>query len=358
MRGPGLNARCGACAESAPVTAAQFSDLGRWNEVEAGVLLEGLRRHLTPDKWLRRHQAMWLPSVAKALSGLRGNPKDIVEELFAPIRVEKEGFLTGYYEPVIPASRQRTPEFSTPIHRRPPDLVRVTPPRSDFPGDGSFARVQPGGTLVPYPDRGAIRRGAIDGLGLELAFVADPVDAFFAHVQGSARLAMENGETVRIGYHGKTGHAYTPIGRVLIERGLLPSNAVTMESIRAVLAERPELVPDVLDANRSYIFFRERECAGADAGPVAAGGVPLIPWRSLAVDRRFIPLGTPVFIETEIPGHGSHAGVAIAEDTGSAILGPSRADLFFGSGDAAGRIAGAMKGAARLTLIVPKDAIA
>jgi membrane-bound lytic murein transglycosylase A len=330
-----------------------FCDLPGWDAAEAEALRDGIRRHLTPAIRSRPHQARWLDAIADRFGG-GVCPRRIVEDLFAPLRIDAPGFLTGYYEPVIPASRVRTERYRTPLYRRPPDLVRVHPPDPALPGDGTFARRMPDGGLAPYFDRAEIHAGALDGGGLELAFVEDPVDAFFAQVQGSARLVLPDGEEIRIGYHGKTGHSYTPIGRVMVERGMLPPNDVTMQSIRAGLARHPGSVSSVLEANRSFVFFRERESAGRQAGPIAAGGVPLVPWRSLAVDRSHIALGTPVFVETEVPRHGAHCGVTIAEDTGSAIVGPARGDLFFGSGHDAGELAGAMKAKARLTVMLPR----
>jgi len=340
---------------TAPREQVAFADLFGWDAAEAEALLSGLRRHFDPSVRSRPHQASWLRAAAEQCAAA-GPPRRIVETACVALRIKAEGFLTGYYEPVVPASRVRTGRLGIPLHRRPPDLVRVHPPRPDLPGDGTFARRLADGNLVPYFDRAAIAAGAIDGLGLEIAFLEDPVDAFFAQVQGSARLVMPDGQEVRAGYHGKSGHPYTPIGRVLIERGLLPEGGATMQTIRRVLATSPEIVPSVLEANRSYVFFRERPSAGPLLGPIAAGGVPLVPWRSLAVDRGHIGLGTPVYVETEVPGHGPHAGITIAEDTGTAIVGPARGDLFFGSGDAAGALAGAMKSPARLTLIVPREA--
>lgn len=345
-------------ADTTDRTRIAFADLPQWDAAEAEAVLVGIARHLAPAIRSRPHQAPWLTALAERLASPAAHPKRLVERDFAAFRIEAAGFLTGYYEPVIPASRTRTARFTVPLHRRPPDLVRVHPARADLPGDGTFARRLPDGRLGAMPDRAAIRAGALDGQDLELAFVEDPVDAFFAQVQGSARLAMEDGEEVRIGYHGKTGHPYTAIGRVLIDRGILPEGGATMQTIRAALAERPAIVPSVLEANRSYVFFRERPSAAPHLGPIAAGGVPLVPWRSLAVDRSRIPLGTPVHVETHVPGHGPHAGVTIAEDTGTAIVGPARGDLFFGSGDAAGALAGTMKSPARLTLIVPREALA
>ena len=333
-----------------------FAELPGWDDREAEALLDGVLRHTVDGVLGRAAQAPWLGDIAAKAAGRTGDPRTFVEAEFRPWRIEVQGFLTAYYEPVIVASRQRTGPFRWPLHRRPPDLVRVSPPDPSLPGDGTFARQRPGGTLEPYPDRVAIADGALDGMGLELAYVADPVDAFFAQVQGSARLRLTDGSEVRIGYHGKTGHPYTAIGRVLIDRGVLPEGGATMQTIRAALAADPAIVASVLAANRSYVFFREREAVAPDRGPIAAGGVALSPWRSLAVDRAHIALGTPVYIETIVPRRGQYHGVAIAEDTGSAIIGPARGDLFIGTGDAAGEIAGEMKAPAVLTLIVPRGA--
>jgi len=335
-----------------------FADLSGWDCEEAEALLEGLSRHFPEAIRKRPHQAPWLPRAAEVAAARSGPPRAFVEGEFRALSVAQTGFLTGYYEPVIAASRTRTERHAAPLYRRPPDLVRVDPPRVDLPGDGTWARRRPDGTLTAYHDRAAIVGGAIDGMGLELAFVADPVDAFFAQVQGSARLLLPGGETVRVGYHGRNGHPYTAIGRVMIDEGILPEGGATMQSIRAALAAAPARVADILNRNRSFVFFRERPSMGAAAGPIAAGGVPLVPWRSLAVDRSYIALGTPVHVETEIPGKGRWSGVTIAEDTGTAIVGPARGDLFFGSGEAAGALAGAMKSPAGFTLIVPRGVAA
>ncbi len=339
-----------------------FAELPGWGPAEASALIDGVVRHMAPEIRSRPHQAPWLARVARllgvdpangpAVPALGADPLVTVETLFVPHLIEVTGFLTGYYEPIIEASRERVPPYETPLYRRPPDLVR-TAPRPDLPGDGTFARQLPDGTLVPYAERAEIAAGVLDGQGLEIAFVADPVDAFFAQVQGSARLRFPDGSEARIGYHGKTGHPYTAIGRTMIDRGILPEGGATMQTIRAALAADPAIVPSILNSNRSYVFFRER-AIDPGLGPVAAAGLPLVPWRSLAVDRAHIPLGTPVYVETMVPQHGAHAGVMIAEDTGTAIVGPARGDVFFGSGAEAGEIAGEMKAEARLTVFLPR----
>ncbi|MEM8552084.1 MAG: MltA domain-containing protein [Pseudomonadota bacterium] len=315
-------------------------------------------RHTDPLVAKRPHQAPWLGAFADKIAALSKDapglsPTQLVEALFEPCRVPSAGFFTGYYEPIIEARRSAEGPFQTPLYRRPAELTR-TEPLSHLPGDGTFAKRLADGRLAPMPDRAAIEAGTLSGRGLELAYVADPVDAFFAQVQGSARLRFADGSQVRIGYHGKTGHPYTAIGRVLIDQGVLPEGGATMQTIRDALAADPALVTPTLQANRSFVFFRERESAGPDLGPIAGGGVPLVPLRSLAVDRRFIADGTPLFVETTLPGGAAFRRVMIAEDTGSAIIGPARGDIFFGSGAAAGSEAGDMKAAGRLTVFQPR----
>ncbi|MEO1103866.1 MAG: MltA domain-containing protein [Pseudomonadota bacterium] len=329
-----------------------FADLPGWSESEARALIAGLSRHLTPQIMARPYEASWLATLVGRLDGIT-SARAFVEKHFAPMRIAAKGFLTAYYEPIIPASRTRTGPYQTPLYHRPDDLIRV-PADPRLPGDGTFAQRRPDGSVGPYPDRIAIEAGALAGRGLEFAFVADPVDAFFAQIQGSARLSLTDGTTIRISYHGKTGHAYTAIGRVLIDRGVLPEGGATMATIRTALAADPALVKPVLSENRSFVFFRERPSCGEEFGPIAAAGLPLVPWRSLAVDRSRIALGTPVFVETIVPRRGPLNTVMIAEDTGSAIVGPARGDIFMGSGEEAGALAGDMKAEARLTVIVPR----
>lgn len=336
-----------------PASTTPIAGLPGWSESEAEALLDGVARHLDPAVHTRPAEAPWLADLAPSILRNGRSALDTVAAVFDAWRIPHPGFLTAYYEPIVPASRERTGAFQTPLLRRPPDLVR-TPARPDLPGDGTWALRRADGRLEPYPDRPAIRAGAVDVDTLALAFVADPVDAFFAQVQGSARLRFPDGSETRIGYHGKTGHPYTAIGRVLIDRGWLAEGGASMQTIRAVLADHPEIVDETLDANRSYVFFREREMGDPRLGPRAAGGVPLVPLRSLAVDRAHIGLGTPVHVETVLPELGDFAAVTIAEDTGSAIVGPARGDLFIGTGPEAGAIAGVMKAAATLTVFLPK----
>ena len=271
-------------------------------------------------------------------------------EGFFELRVLHHALFTGYYEPLIAARRQPGGPFTVPFHRRPDGFVRCAPQR-DLPGDGTYARQLSDGSLPPLPTRGEVSAGALDGEGLEIAYAADPVDVFFAHVQGSATLVFEDGSRQRIGYHGKSGHPYTAIGKTLIMMGLLSPQTVSMASIRGVLATNPAIVEPVLASNASYIFFRERE--DGVSGPVAAGGVPLQAMRSIAVDRDVWGLGTPMFAAFDLPDGTRFAQTVIAEDCGSAILGPARGDLFCGTGTEAGDIAGAMNARGTLAGFVP-----
>ncbi|MBN9020839.1 MAG: MltA domain-containing protein [Rhizobiales bacterium] len=286
--------------------------------------------------------------------------RDFFETHFAPHEVrpaDGTAFFTGYYEPVVAGSRTRTERFSTPLYRPPPNLVEIDP---DRPPPGiepgfRFALSTPGG-LVPCHDRGAIQDGALDGAGLEIAWLADPVDAFFIHVQGAARLRLEGGGEMRVTYAAKSGHPYTAIARELIAMGALTRAEATMQGLRAWLAAHPEAVPGVLARNRSFIFFREAPVEDPALGPVAAAKVPLTPGRSLAVDRLIHSFGAPVFVAAALADGQPWQRLMIAQDTGSAIVGAARGDIFTGSGDAAGVLAGPLQSRGRFILFWPREA--
>lgn len=263
-------------------------------------------------------------------------------------------FFTGYYEPEVAGSLVATPEFAVPLLRPPNDLVEIA--EGSVPNLDSgfrFARKTPDG-YMEHPDRGAIMSGALQGRGLELVWLADPVDAFFIHIQGAARIRLTDGRLMRVTYAAKSGHPYTPIGRILVENGEFPSGGATMQTIRAWLAEHPKRVAEVLATNRSYIFFREAAVDDPTMGPVAAAKVPLTAGRSLAVDRLIHTFHAPVFVESTLPDGTSFERLLVAQDTGSAIVGAARGDIFFGSGDDAGKIAGAMRAPGRFILLQPR----
>jgi membrane-bound lytic murein transglycosylase A len=295
------------------------------------------------------------PLALEALKGATA-PRRFFEENFRPFRFADDisGFVTGYYEPVVAASLERTGRFAVPLYRRPHDLVDVAPGENipGLPADFRFARAGPDG-ISQYFDRAAIEDGALAGRGLELAWLEDPVDAFLIHIQGSARLSLPDGRQMRVSYDGKSGHPFTPVGRILIERGELHREDVTMDAIRAWMRRDASAARELMRLNRSFIFFQQTSAAPGE-GPVAAASVPLTPGRSLAIDHRLHSFGTPVFVATAEPVAGDPwERLMIAQDTGSAIIGPQRGDLFIGSGDAAGSIAGAVRHAARFFLLVP-----
>jgi membrane-bound lytic murein transglycosylase A len=270
-----------------------------------------------------------------------------------------EGFYTGYYEPTLVGSRTRRPGFETPLHRRPPELVSVDLGlfREGWKGERTAGFVK-NGALFPFSSRSEIEQGALRGRGLELVWVNDPVDAFFLHIQGSGRVRLLGGGEMRVGYDGQNGHPYLAIGRELIDRGELTREEVSMQSIRAWLDAHPDEAPGVLRRNASYVFFRKLE----GEGPLGSLGVPLVPGRSLAVDRRFVALGVPIFLDLAIPAaeHGGPDEVTqrlmVAMDTGGAIRGPVRGDVFWGPGDEAAERAGRMKHPGRAWLLAPRPA--
>lgn len=244
------------------------------------------------------------------------------------------GLLTGYYEPELRGAEYPAGAFQVPLRAMPPPVSGVE------------------GLL---PDRAAIEAGALDGLGLELAWVDDPVDAFFLHVQGSGRLRLHDGRTLRLGYAGQNGHPYRAVGRPLIDSGAVPREAMSMQAIRAWLAAAaPAEAAALLRDNPSYAFFRLLPDLTADQGPVGTLGVPLAPLRSLAVDPAHLPLGAPVWIAARDPVDGAPLRrLVLAQDTGGAIRGPARGDLFWGWGEDAALRAGRMqdRGAAVFVLL-------
>ena len=271
------------------------------------------------------------------------------------------GLFTGYYEPDVSGSRARKEGFEIPLYRRPDDLITVDLGlfRSDLAGRRIAGRAR-GGNLLPFESREHIEQGSLSGKGLEIAWLADAVDAFFLHIQGSGRIILEDDGVMRVGYSGQNGHPYTAIGRVLVERGELDLEQVSMQTIRAWLAANPGRAREIMVENASYIFFHEVE----GDGPIGALGAVLTPGRSLAVDPRHVPLGAPVWLETEAMKASIGAAMPpirrlmMAQDTGGAIKGTVRGDIFFGSGEAAGQRAGRMKDRGRYFILLPASSAA
>lgn len=269
-------------------------------------------------------------------------------------RGNPDGLFTGYYEAELKGSWTRTARHIYPIYARPKDLIDVDLGafRADLKGRRLAGRLR-GNKLVPYADRATIEGGALAGKGLELLWVDSATDAFFLHVQGSGRVRMTDGSVVRLGFAGRNGHSYTSIGRVMIERGLIAREKMSMRAIRDWVSAHPRAGMALLAENDSFIFFSVlKRRAG---GPVGAQGIPLTAGRSLAVDRRFVPLGVPVWLETTDPIRlgAPLRRLMVAQDTGGAIKGPVRGDYFWGFGKEAATAAGAMSQRGRAYLLLP-----
>lgn len=352
---------------------ADFDELPNWTGDDHAAALSCFRisaRRMAERPYTTKALGISSPALvraAEAALALPANPaagdaRAFFESRFTPLLVEPlgpGGHVTAYYEPEVPASPVETGRFRHPVLARPDDLVAVDDTNRPDGWDESFvfARQTPQG-LTEYWDRGAIETGALAGRGLELFWLEDPVDLFFIHIQGSARLVLPDGSIRRIAYAAKTGHPFTAIGRLLIERGELPAEGMSMQSIRGWLKSRPQEALSLMRQNRSYIFFREVTVPAPDLGPIGAASVQLTPGRSLAVDHRLHTFGTPIFVAVEgaLPGLRQHWNrLMIAQDTGSAIVGPARGDLFIGSGSEAGEIAGRISLPARFFVLAPNE---
>jgi membrane-bound lytic murein transglycosylase A len=287
------------------------------------------------------------------------------EAHFLPLRIsrlgEGEGFVTGYYEPVIDGSRTQTDVYTVPVYRRPSNLfVRgVKPGAVGLPNKGQVFRKIGRRKLVPYYDRAEIEDGAIAGRGLEICWLKNQTDLLFTQIQGSARVRLEDGSTLRINYDAHNGYPYTPVGRILIDRNIIPKEQMSMQKIREWMDQNPDGAKELRRQNRSYVFFREVQLSDKDEA-VGAQGVPLTPGRSIAVDKSLHVYGTPFFIEGELPIESEQSKtpfrrLMIAQDTGSAIVGPARADLYFGAGAEAGRVSGRLRHSMRFVILIPKS---
>jgi peptidoglycan lytic transglycosylase A len=310
-----------------------------------------------------------LLNICRRLSGLF--PQDsqaartFFEENFEPVRIarlgEREGLLTGYFEPIVQGSRFPNPEFHVPLYRRPPDLVVAgRKPGSDaFPNKGApIGRRDGNGQFVPYYDRAAIEAGALDGQKLEICWLKDPLDLLAIQIEGSGRVILEDGTPLRINYDSHNGYSFSSLSRALIEHHRIPREEISPQRIREWMTAHPDEAAKERAANRSYVFFRVTGLSN-DGEPVGAQGVPLTPGRSIAVDRLH-DYGTPFFIEANLAIESANPvspfrRLMIAQDTGSAIVGPARADLYWGAGDEAARIANRIHNPGRFVMLLPRE---
>jgi membrane-bound lytic murein transglycosylase A len=359
-------------SQYAPVA---WTDITGWNEDDHLLAYSAFRASCTPIAAQRKPpadpKALGISlrdpcRVAKAAAISDGaKARAFFEAHFLALRIarlgEGEGFVTGYYEPVIDGSRTRTDVYNVPVYRRPSNLfVRgVKAGAVGLPNKGQVFRKIGRRKLVPYYDRAEIEDGAISGRGLEICWLRNQTDLLFTQIQGSARVRLEDGSTLRINYDAHNGYPYTPVGRILIERNIIPKDQMSMQRIREWMDQNPDGAKELRRQNRSYVFFREVQLSDKDEA-VGAQGVPLTPGRSIAIDKSLHAYGTPFFIEGELPIESEQSKtpfrrLMVAQDTGSAIVGPARADIYFGAGADAGKVSGRLRHTMRFVILVPKS---
>jgi len=362
-----------------PVLApADFGDLPGWSDDAVADALPALQASCRvfarrPDAWpvgpegRGGRAADWRDACAAVQAFLDGADQGdgaaraVIEAEFRPWRMQRpdgsDGLFTGYYAPVLAGSETRTDDFPHAILRRPDDLVMAH--TRDFPTLQSLqtrfaGRVQDG-TLIPYFSRAEIMDGALDDQGLELVWLASPIDGFFLEIQGSGIIETPDGQRFGVGYAAQNGHPYTAIGRPLIDMGAIPAEQMSLQAIRQWLEANPARAQEVMNLNASYVFFERRD--GTEA--IGAQGTALTPGRSLAVDRSLWPLGAPVWIDVAAPPaladrQDRVQRLMVAQDTGGAITGPVRGDVYWGAGPQAEQIAGGMASRGDAWILLPR----
>jgi membrane-bound lytic murein transglycosylase A len=358
---------------------AAFSDLAGWYDDDQQHALAAFRRScaailrlpadrpMAPDARFGRAADWRAPCLAAQALGVEASDQPALvraffERWFKPFAVSSNGrstgLFTGYYEPTVDGRLTPDPAYRFALYRCPSDLVSVDLGqfRADLAGRRIAGRVV-NGRLEPFAPRAAIEDGALAGRGLELVWLKSPVDAFFLHIQGSGRVRLKDGRIMRVGYAGGNGHAYHAIGRALVARGALTKKELSLQSIRTWLIAHPGKARAVMQQNPSFVFFRKL----SGDGPIGAQGVVLTPGRSLAVDRAFLPLGAPVWLETTRPGVRGiepdslpYRRLMVAQDTGGAIRGVVRGDVFWGTGRYAEDMAGHMKQRGHYFVLLPR----
>lgn len=351
-----------------------FSHIDGWpqdNHKEAFEAFCASARHMVDVKPYKtralKEDATLLVSIAKRALQMGGVDQSGARSFFEtqfeprfikPDNCEHAGFMTGFFEPQMEASLTQSPEFPVPLYARPPQLVDLNDSNrpQDWGSDWRYGWGE-GGALVQAPDRGEIDKGLLAHRGLEIAWMRNKVDAFFVHVQGAAKLLLVEGGFMRVTYAGKTGHPYTSLGRLLCKRLGVTLAEMTSDVLRDWMLNNPDQLDALLANNRSYIFFKKSPANGDEGGPIAAAKVPLTRHRSLAVDRSLHTFGVPFFVSTHKPLPGEDQPfqkLMVAHDTGSAITGKARGDIFCGTGEEAGIQAGRIQHAADMIVLMPK----
>lgn len=355
---PSITPKPATTEASSPIPTARYQ-ARNWNEVPAwqdDQLIHGWNAWL---KGCAKPRAAWVKLCTDATSVPVHSTaiRQFIEARLTPYQLinpdgKESGLITGYYEPVYPGSLTRTAQAKYPVHAPPKDMITVAldDVYPELKGKRLRGRVV-GNKLLPYPDRADIVAKGIDAP--VLAWLTDPMHVQFLQIQGSGRVQLSDGTQLRLGYADQNGRPYKPVGRWLVEQGLMPASEVSMQSINAWAKANPTRVEELLNSNPSYVFFRT--LPPSNEGPIGSLAVPLSTGYSIAIDPNTVPLGSLVFITTTRPDNdgGIHRLVA-AQDTGGAIRGTVRADFFWGTGDAAGELAGKMKQEGKLWLLWPK----
>ncbi len=311
-------------AEGPNYTVLDFDELRGWEHDDQSRALE-VFKETCPDM----RDPDWLSLCALATN--QKNARTFFELFFRPVLIHDHTapLFTGYFEPELRGSPVWTPRYRYPLYRKPAEL---------------------NGQLY-YTRREIEEDGVLDGKGLEIAYIDDPVDVFFLHIQGSGRVRFENGDLLRVGYGGKNGHNYQSVGQILVQRGIFEPHQVSAQVIQSWVKRHPVEGAKLLRLNPSYVFFREVSQVPPHKGPLGAMNRSITALRSIAVDPAYVPLGAPVWIEKG--GDTPMRRLMVAQDTGSAIKGAQRADIFFGTGDAAGLAAGRTRDSGRMVVLMP-----
>jgi membrane-bound lytic murein transglycosylase A len=294
-----------------------------------------------------------------------GEARAFFEQNFRPVRISPlgtpDGFVTGYYEPIVEGLSKRSDGFDYPLYRKPSNLLpggRMAVAGAPVASEGKKKKRGPKRKLVSYYERAAIDDGVLAGRDLEICWLKDPIESFFAHIQGSVRVVLDDGRLMRLNYAAANGQPYYAVGRWLIDRNIVSKEEMSMDRIREWMERNPKEGEELRRRNKSYVFFRETNLP-VNEEPIGAQGISLTPGRSIAVDRKLHTYGTPFFISAYLPIEGLKPDtwfkrLMIAQDTGGAIVGPARADLYFGAGDEAASVAGRLRHYGKFVMLVPK----
>jgi len=335
------------CLPKTLLIESSFDNLPNWNEENYDEALQNFKNSCNSSKTKK-----FYPSHCKKIDDVTNSKQFFLSE-FIPYEINKEdgnttGMLTGYYEPYLNGSLTKHDQYIYPVYKTPKDLIIVDlssiyPDLKNYRLRGKLK----GNKLVPYHTRKESSKIDIDAE--VICYVDSKIDLFFLEVQGSGRVLLDNDETIFIGYGNQNGHKYKSIGRYLVDKGEIPLDEISLQSIRAWFDKNPSRVEEVLNHNNSVVYFQQRQQRAT-----GSLGIPLTPKRSIAVDRRFIPLGSMLYCNAE-QNNVKFNQIVQAQDTGGAIKGTIRADMFLGFGDEAREVAGELKAPLKLWILLPKD---